>query len=75
MNQWDLRAGCRLRPFPSARYQVNLARVIVKNEQGESVFKRPLWIMVMGRRRHEVDSHRTYQIYRCLSRKLSRLIS
>ena len=37
---------------------------IVKNEQGESVFKRPLWIGVMGRRRHEVDSHRTYQVYR-----------
>lgn len=64
ISQWNNLLIRGSREFPSARYPVNLARVIVKNEQGESVFKRPLWIGVMGRRRHEVDSHRTYQVYR-----------
>lgn len=63
ISQWNNLLIRGSREFPSARYPVNLVRIIIKNEQGESVFKRSLWIGVMGRRRHEVDSHRTYHIY------------
>ena len=64
ISQWNNLLIRGSREFSSACYPVNLVRIIVKNEQGESVFKRPLWIGVMGKRRHEVDSHRTYLIYR-----------
>jgi hypothetical protein len=64
ISQWNNLLIRGSREFPSACYPVNLVRIIVNNEQGESVFKRPLWIGVMGKRRHEIDSNRTYHIYR-----------
>jgi hypothetical protein len=64
ISQWNNLLIRGSREFPSACYPINLVRIIVKNEQSETVFKRPLWIGVMGKRRHEIDSHRTYHIYR-----------
>ena len=42
ISQWNNLLIRGSREFSSACYPVNLVRIIVKNEQGESVFKRPL---------------------------------
>ena len=49
--------------FQSARYPINLVRIIVKNTEDKNVFKFPLWIGVLGKRRHEVKLNHIYESY------------
>ena len=49
--------------FRSSEHPINLMQVIVSNEEGESVFKRPLWLGVLGQRRHELNLIEVQQAY------------
>ena len=51
------------RQFRASQHPFNLVQVSVTNEKGEPVFKRPLWLAVLGKRRHDVgliDAHQHY---------------
>jgi len=41
-----------------------LIRCLVFNEKGEQVFQRPLWLLVMGKRRGEISLTQVWQAYR-----------
>jgi hypothetical protein len=41
----------------------DLVRVIVKDETGQSIYRRPLWVMIAGLRRKEISSLQVYESY------------
>lgn len=49
--------------FRSSQHPINLIQVIVTDEQGNSVFKLPLWLAVSGQRRHELSLMEVQQAY------------
>lgn len=51
------------RAFRSSKYPVNLIRITVVDQQGNSVFNRPLWLSIFGERRHEVSLIDVYLYY------------
>ena len=50
-------------PIPMHRYPFTLLRVCLYNEQGELAFQRPLWLIAIGQRRHELGLLEIYQAY------------
>lgn len=52
------------REYPMHRYPFTLVRADVLDEAGKSVFKRPLWLIVMGKRREEVSLVEGWEAYR-----------
>lgn len=44
-------------------YPFTLVRADVLNEEGKSVFKRPLWLIVTGKRREEVSLVECHEAY------------
>lgn len=51
------------RKFRSSQHPLQVIRISVTNAQGEAVFKRPLWLGVLGKRRHEVGLIEAYKDY------------
>lgn len=51
------------RDFRASQHPLTLIQIYVTNEFGEPVFKRPLWLGVLGKRRHEISLVKTYQHY------------
>ena len=49
--------------FRSSEHPINLIQISVINEQGDAVFKRPLWLGVLGKRRHELSLTDIHQAY------------
>ncbi len=49
--------------FRSSEHPINLVQITVTNEQGNAVFKRPLWLGVLGKRRHELTLTDIQQAY------------
>jgi hypothetical protein len=50
--------------LPMEKYPFNLVRVHVTSDQGEEVYKRPLWILVMGDRRAELSLEEIFVAFR-----------
>lgn len=50
--------------FQSSKHPLNIHQIEVFNEAGERLFKRPLWIAVFGKLRHEISLEETYNHYR-----------
>lgn len=50
-------------PIPMQRYPFTLVRVCLYNEQGKLAFQRPLWLIVVGERRHELSLADIYPVY------------
>lgn len=50
--------------FASQNHPINVVRAIVKDSEGNQVFKRPLWIGLIGERRDEITPEMAYQAYR-----------
>lgn len=46
--------------FKSSEHPINALQIIVTNEDGTEVFKRPLWLAILGERRHEIDIKDAY---------------
>ena len=53
-----------VREYPMHRHPFTLLRCTVTDEDGRPVFVRPLWLLVMGKRRMEVSLPKTWQAYR-----------
>lgn len=53
------------KPYPMRmyKYPFTLVRVVVTKERGKPVYKRPLWLLVMGKRRGELTLSDIYQAY------------
>ena len=51
------------KPRPMQRYPFTLVRIVRYDEQGCQVAKRPLWLIVIGPRRHELSLAEIYQAY------------
>ena len=51
------------REYPMHQYPFTLVRADVLDEAGKSVFKHPLWLIVMGKRREEVSLVEAWQAY------------
>lgn len=52
------------RKFRSSQHPLNVIRIEVFDEEGKAVYKRPLWLGVFGKRRHEIsliDAFENYQ--------------
>ena len=46
-------------------YPFTLLHIVRYDAQGHCVCKRPLWLLVMGQRRHELNLHHIFQAYAC----------
>jgi hypothetical protein len=51
------------RAYPMHEYPFTLVRADVLNEAGKALFKRPMWLIVMGKRRAEVSLVETWEAY------------
>lgn len=51
------------KPLPMHRYPFTLVRIVRYDEAGNEVFKHPLWLIVIGERRHELSLKHIYQAY------------
>ena len=63
LTQWNALLLRGSNDFSSNQHPINVVRVLVKNMEGKPVFKRPLWIGVMGKRREEVSIEEAYHNY------------
>jgi hypothetical protein len=52
------------RGLPMHRYPFTLIRGEVRDEQGQLVFQRPLWLIVLGNRRGELSLEEAWEAYR-----------
>jgi len=52
------------RKFRSSQHPLNVIRIEVFDEQGETLYKRPLWLGVFGNRRNEMSLIDVYENYR-----------
>lgn len=51
------------RTYRASEHPFNLIKISVSNAQGDTVYKRPLWLAIWGERRHEmslVDAYKDY---------------
>ena len=51
--------------LPMHKHPFTLVRIVRYDEEGNPAFKRPLWLIVMGARRHELTLEHVYQAYLC----------
>lgn len=52
------------RNLPMHQYPFTLVRGRVLDDQGQMVFARPLWLVIIGQRRHELDVLTAWEAYR-----------
>ena len=52
------------REFRSSEHPLNIIQITVTNDKGEQVFKKPMWLAIMGDRRHEVSAIDIYNNYK-----------
>jgi hypothetical protein len=52
------------RDFRSSKYPLNIIQVTVINEENELVFKKPLWLAVLGGNRHQLSLVEVYENYK-----------
>ncbi len=50
--------------FRAAKHPVTLVRICIVDEHGNTLFKRPMWLAVMGKLRHQLSLLSIYQYYR-----------
>ena len=49
--------------LPMNEHPFTLLRIVRYDEEGNALFKRPLWLIVMGHRRHELTLEQVHQVY------------
>jgi hypothetical protein len=50
--------------LPMHRYPFTLVRIVLYDQEGAQVFRHPLWLIVIGERRHELSVRDVYDAYR-----------
>ena len=61
---WDNMLLRGSRTFRSSQHPLNVIQVCVKDSDGKDIFKRPLWLGVLGERRGEISLEDSYKNYR-----------
>lgn len=51
------------REFRSAQHPIDAIQVEVKDAQGKEIFKRPLWVALLGNRKAEIELKEAYNVY------------
>jgi len=64
LTQWNDLLTRGSRDFRAENHPITLVRVTVRHADGTMVFRRPLWIAITGKRRHEVSMETAYATYR-----------
>jgi hypothetical protein len=59
-----MRGKCKLAIIPMQDNPFTLVRIVLYNERNEPVFKKPLWLIVMGRERHNLSLINIHEAYR-----------
>src|SRR5262249_12362083 len=49
--------------LPMQRYPFTLLRIVFYNQAGKEAFGHPLWLIVLGQRRHELNAFDVYHAY------------
>ena len=49
--------------LPMQRYPFTLVRIVFYDQVGQAAFRRPLWLIVVGQRRHELNAFEIYHAY------------
>ena len=52
------------RKFRSSQHPLNVVQICVNDEAGNAIFKRPLWLGILGKRRNEINLEDSYKHYR-----------
>ena len=52
------------RKFRSSQYPLNVVRIEIFDEEGRTLYARPLWLGVFGKRRHEISLIDVYENYK-----------
>jgi hypothetical protein len=50
--------------LPMHRYPFTLVRIVLYDQEGAQAFRHPLWLIVIGKRRHELSVRNVYDAYR-----------
>jgi hypothetical protein len=58
-----MRGKNKPRRLPMHPYPFTLVRIVLLDENGQPAFKRPLWLLVFGERRHELTLQDIYEAY------------
>jgi len=64
LEQWNDVLIKGSKKFKSHEHPINLIKVVLLDELGEEVFKRPLWVGVLGKRKNELSMETIYTAYR-----------
>ena len=49
--------------LPMQRYPFTLLRIVFYDQAGQAAFRRPLWLIVIGQRRHQLNAFAIYHAY------------
>ena len=60
---WENRLLRGSRSFRSSQHPLHVMQIRIKNAAGECLYKRPLWLAVLGKRRDELDLIACYENY------------
>ena len=63
IRRWKNRLLRGSRQFRSALHPMHVIQVVVKDKNGKPLYKRPLWLAVLGERRDEMDLIQCYKNY------------
>lgn len=60
---WDDMLLRGSRKFRSSQHPLNLIQIILTDEEGNAIYKKPLWLGIFGKKRHEITLIDAYQHY------------
>jgi len=64
MQSWDNLLMRGTRDYPMHKSPFTLIRTVVTDENGKRVFKRPMWLTVIGERRDQLSLIEVWHAYR-----------
>jgi hypothetical protein len=58
-----MRGQRKPKELPMQRYPFTLVRIVLYDQDGKQAFRKPLWLIVLGQRRHELNAFEIYHAY------------
>jgi hypothetical protein len=58
-----MRGQRKPKELPMQRYPFTLVRIVLYDQDGKQAFRHPLWLIVIGQRRHELNAFEIYHSY------------
>ena len=60
---WDNMLLRGSRKFRSSQHPLNLIQITLTDEEGNAIYKKPLWLGIFGKKRHDITLIDAYQYY------------